>query len=121
MTNGTNGRSARTPGRRLAALAAVALLGALCGWIAAPCGAAADSKCQSYCSGPHKDYNDCMEKCISSQEQYNPRRAERSIEDLCRSKGHDEEACLREHGFRGSPPPSSCYRDQWGRTVCERY
>lgn len=118
-----NGSNQRNPGRRtprLAVLAVVALFGALGGWIAAPGGAAAESRCQSYCAGPHKDYNDCMEKCINSQQNYSPRRADHSIAELCRSKGHDEESCLRDHGYSGHDQRGNCFRDRDGRVFCER-
>jgi len=110
----------QTVAQRVPALIAAIMLAAVGGWVVAPGTAAAESQCKSYCSGPHKNYDECMEKCIASQQDYHPRRAERSIEDLCRGRGHDEEACLREHGFREPPRPAPCYRDQWGRTVCER-
>ena len=115
------GKIGRGGGTRATGLLTALVLAALAGWIAGPGVAFADSRCKDYCSGPHKEFNECMEKCINSQQTYHPRGAERSVEDLCRSRGHDEASCLRDHGFREGPPPGSCYRDQWGRTVCERY
>ena len=81
-----------------------------------------------------------MERCIERED---PRRAERSVRELCRSHGQDELECLREHGLAGGyppppvyvPPPTyivpppppppplyqqpiQCYRDQYGRVVC---
>ena len=127
------------------ALAALALALAIAGWAGLPKGAAADTRCNEYCSGPGKNYKECMDRCIERED---PRHAERSIRELCRSRGQDELACLREHGLAGgypppppvyaqppvyapppvyvpAPPPPpvyqqpiQCYRDQYGRTVC---
>ena len=113
----------RNTTRDLPALFCAVLLALAVGWLITPTTAAArDSQCKDYCSGPHKNYDECMERCIASQQNYRPRAAERSIEDLCRGRGHDEASCLREHGFREPRDRSGpCYRDQSGRTVCERY
>ena len=121
-----------------AAAAALTLALALAALAGVPDTAIAASRCQEYCSAPGKNYKDCMEQCIERED---PRAAERGIRELCRSRGHDELECLREHGLADGPPaypppaygappayappppppyqqPIQCYRDQYGRTVC---
>ena len=104
------------------ALISAALIG-LSGALATPVFAAA--ACQNYCSGPHKDYKSCMEKCIAREEYNNPREARRGVRDLCASPGHDEQSCLQErYQSRQAPAPyyqqrqQRCYYDQWGRMIC---
>ncbi|MEI6985646.1 MAG: hypothetical protein WCK65_05925 [Rhodospirillaceae bacterium] len=125
--------------RVMLALCLILALGVL---LVLPQRAVAGSQCQDYCSGPHKEYRSCMDMCISRQQDYAPREAHRSLHDLCSSRGTDEAACLREHGGGGRgggggggwgnqyqqpyqqqyqqpyQQPVTCYRDQWGRTVC---
>ena len=67
-------------------------------WLA-PDIAVAGSRCHDYCSGPHKNFQDCMDRCTSQEEASHPWRAERTIRELCASKGHSEDECLREHGL----------------------
>ncbi len=104
--------------------------------------ALAGSKCNDYCSGPHKSYQECMDRCIAQEQSSHPWRAERSIHELCASKGHDEEECIREHSGGGErrydppppyyptppyvpqptyqrPQPMQCYRDQYNRLICQ--
>jgi hypothetical protein len=139
MTNQPLSKPARS--RAAVATAVAALLLAATGWAGFPNGAAAATRCDQYCSGPGKDFKECMERCIERED---PRAAEHSIRELCRSPGQDELACLRAHGLAGGPPPYppppayvvppayappppppplyeqpvQCYRDQYGRTVC---
>ena len=86
--------------RRLAKVAVLAVV-AVAVWVGGGSIAAADSRCHSYCSGPHKKYDECMERCIEKeQDSYRARRESgRSVRDLCSSKGHEEESCLRDHGY----------------------